>query len=316
MTARGAEATAPHTGILLLAALSLFWGINWPIMKIGLSEVPPWTFRAICLALGGGGLLAIAWAGGLPLRIPRAELRPLLLVGLFNITIWHLMSATGIANMAAGHASIIAFTMPLWAAVLAVPLLGERLARTTLAGLAVGLAGMAALVIPDWRAIAAAPLGPLLMLGAAMSWAAGTVGLKYYRWSMPVIVLTGWQLALGGAPVVLGALVFERGFEAGAVSAEAWLATLYAATIPMTFCHWAWYRTVALYPAVVAAVGTLAIPVIGVASSAVALSEPIGADAIAALVLVLGALTLVLILPALRRARTASLTAREVADAG
>ena len=44
----------PRQGLLLLAALSLFWGANWPIMKMVLSEVPPLYFRGACLLLGGG----------------------------------------------------------------------------------------------------------------------------------------------------------------------------------------------------------------------------------------------------------------------
>jgi len=49
---------------VLLALLSLFWGLAWPAMKIVLGEIRPWTFRAICLAAGGAGLLALARAGG------------------------------------------------------------------------------------------------------------------------------------------------------------------------------------------------------------------------------------------------------------
>ena len=299
--AAAAARASPRLGLLLLAGITLVWGVNWPAMKLAVAEVPVWTFRSICLASGGFGLLAIARLGGHRLRIPAAELGPLLLTAAFNITGWHLASGFGLVYLEAGRASIIAFTMPLWAAVLAVPLLGERLSRPAAAGLVVGLLGLAILVLPDWRGLVAAPLGVLFMLGAALSWAAGTVALKYFRWSMPTTALAGWQLLLGGVPVALGALWFDAGFAPQAVSATAWLATLYAALLPMIFCHWAWFKVVGLYPAAIAAIGTLAIPVIGVVSSAAALGEPIGPDVVGALVLVLAALALVLIVPARRR---------------
>jgi drug/metabolite transporter (DMT)-like permease len=290
-----------RTGILLLLGVTLFWGINWPAMKVAVAEVPPFTFRTICLLAGGAALLALCRLAGLSLRIGLREIGPLVVVTLFNITFWHMLSAFGLQHMAAGRASIIAFTMPLWAALLAVPLLGEKLGPSILAGLAVGLAAMAVLVAPEWAAILADPVGPLCMLAAAVSWAVGTVALKRFRWLMPIAVLSGWQLFLGGLPVTVGALIFDGGFDPANVSLSAWLATLYAASIPIVFCHWAWFRVVTIFPAVVAAVGTLAIPVVGVLSSVVVLGEPLGLDAIAALVLVIAALVLVLIVPAWRR---------------
>ena len=56
-----------------------------------------------------------------------------------------------------------------------------------------------------------------------------------------------------------------------------------------------------MFPAVLAAVGTLAIPIVGVLSSGLVLGEPIGGREILALALVCAALVVVLILPALRR---------------
>jgi drug/metabolite transporter (DMT)-like permease len=298
---RAAARSEDRLGLLLLASITLFWGVNWPAMKLAVGEVPVWTFRTICLVAGGLGLLAICRLGRLRLAVPRAELGPLILVAFFNITGWHLFSAFGLVYMPAGRASIVAFTMPLWAALLAVPILHERLSWSTLAGLGVGMVGMAVLVIPDWQSIVAAPLGLVFMLLAALSWAAGTVLLKRFRWSMPTSVLAGWQLVLGGLPVTLGALVLDRGFDPMAVSGTAWAATLYAALIPMIYCHWAWFRVVGIYPAAVAAVGTLAIPVLGVLSSSLALGEPVGLDIVLSLVLVIAGLVLVLILPSLRR---------------
>lgn len=289
-----------RAGLLLLAAITLLWGANWPAMRMAVQEIPVWTFRAIGLVGGGGGLLVIAGAARLPLRIPRRELGPLLVSAFFNITVWHLLSAAGLTLLPAGRAAIIAFTMPLWASLIAWPLLGETPTARNFAGLGLGLVGMAALVLPDWDAVVAAPYGVLLMLAAALSWAIGTVSLKYWRWTMPTTVLTGWQVLLGGAPIVIGMLLFDRGFDPGTVSLPVWGAMVYTVIAAMIFCHWAWFKIVATFPAPVAALGTLAIPVVGVASSSLLLSEPLGLDLIAALAFVLGGLALVIFRPAKR----------------
>jgi drug/metabolite transporter (DMT)-like permease len=298
----GATRPAQRPGaaaLLMLGALTLIWGLNWPIMKLALDELPVLAFRTFCLAIAGGGMLAIAAAAGLPLAVPRAERRPLLLVAFANTTMWHVCSAFALAHLPAGRAAILAYTMPLWASLLAIPMLGERLRWTTLAGLLVGLAGMALLIAPDWARIVAAPVGTLAILVAAFGWALGTVGFKMVRWTMPTAVVTGWQFLLGGVPVALGALWHDAGFDYGAVHWTAWAAALFAATLPLLFCQWAFFRLVQAVPASVAAIGTLAIPVVGVVSGSLMLGEAIGADVMGAMVLVLAALVLVLVVPSL-----------------
>jgi drug/metabolite transporter (DMT)-like permease len=301
MPALAARSAPPLLGLALLATISIIWGVNWPVMKIALAEFPIWAFRAICLGVGGVGLLAIARLKGIPLRLPRRLLWPTVLVSFFNITVWHLMSAAGVAAMASGRAAIIAFTMPLWAALLAAPLLGERMSKSTGLGLAVGLAGMAALMLPDAGAIVADPAGPAFMLAAAIAWAVGTVAYKYVRWPVSALVMAGWQQVIGGIPIFIGAPIFDWNADFSSIGAAAWLATLFAATLPMIVCHWAWFHVVGTFPAIVAAVGTLAIPVIGVLSSSIALGEPLGPDVLGALLLVVAALVIVVILPLLRR---------------
>jgi drug/metabolite transporter (DMT)-like permease len=287
----------PLAGVLLLGALTVLWGSNWPAMKLALRELDPWVFRTICLLVGGGGLLALVRAGGQSLRVPRAERWPLALVAFFNITGWHLCSAYGLTRVQAGRAAIIAYTMPVWTVIFGRVLIGERITRTRLAALALGLGGLAALVAPAAGALRSAPAGTLLMLGAAMSWAIGTVLTKANRWEVPTAVLTGWQVVLGAAPIALGAalrlaVTGDVGLPTRGVSlsASALLGTAYATVIGVIFCHWAWFRLVAILPAPVAAIGTLGIPIVGLFASALVLDEPVGSAELVALVLVVSGL--------------------------
>lgn len=297
------KAGTNQTGLWLLFSLAVFWGVNWPAIKLSVDEVPVWTFRAICLAAGAIGLFLIARAAGSSLRIPRRDLKWLLIASLGNITGWHLFSAIGVSLMLPGRASILAFTMPLWAAPIASLWIGEKMDGLRRAGLLVGLAGLAVLLLPDWQGLIAAPGGPIFMLLAALSWAFGTVTLKAHKFAMPTTSLVAWQMVIGGAPIFLGAFIFDRGFVPGDVSALGWWAVAYAALIPMVFCHWAWFRVVAIYPAVVAAIGTLAIPVVGVISSALITRDPVGWSEILSLLLIMAALFLVLVVPMLRQRR-------------
>jgi drug/metabolite transporter (DMT)-like permease len=287
----------PSLGFLLLGALTVFWGLNWPAMKFALSEIPPWTFRMLCLVFGSVGFFVLVKVNGVSLAVPRKEIGPLILVSLMNITGWHLFTAHGLIHINAGRASIIAYTMPLWATALSRLILNERLTMTRLFGLGLGIAGLMALIGPDVKALGAAPAGAGLLLGAAISWAAGTVFLKYFDWTIPTSLLAGWQLALGGIPVVIGALILEPTTVIFQVSWKCTLAMVYVIVLPMIFCHWAWFKIVSLFPATIASIGTIMIPIIGLFSSALILGEPVGFQELAALALVVMALAIVMIRP-------------------
>jgi len=281
-------------GILLLVSLSMFWGMAWPAIKISVSEIPPWSFRMYCLVFSGAGILLLAKANRFSLKLPMEELKPLCLVALFNITGWHLFSAHGVLRMNASRAVIIAFTMPLWATALSRIILKERISPARIIALGIGLCGLGFLIWPELHAVGAAPVGAMFMLAAAISWATGTVLIKRTRWTTPTTVLTGWQLLLGSIPVIIGAMLLEPIGASFNISLKALVALSYIIIFPMIYCHWAYFTLVRIFPASVAAISTLAIPVVGVFSSAMILREPVGLNEMAALVLVIGALSIAL----------------------
>ncbi len=285
------------TGITIIALLAVLWGSNWPAMKLALTEIPPWTFRSIGLVPGGVGLLAIARVAGHSVAIPRQSGAMLFVISLFNITIWHVLSAYGLTLIEAGRAVIIAFTMPLWALLLSRFILKDPLSASRLTALALGLAGLAILIGPDLRALGAAPLGASFMLAAAFSWALGTVVMKTREWTMPILVLTGWQLLIGGVPVVAGMLVLELPVDLAMVSIPGLIGLAYTIVVAMFICHTMWFALVRILPAAIAALGTLAIPIVGVFSSALFLEEQVGVREVIALCLVVAALGTALGLP-------------------
>jgi len=295
----GAGAAAlPRAGFVMLGLLTLFWGVNWPMMKWGVTEVNPWSFRAICVVLGVAGLFVCARLAGQEWRIAPRDRVPLFWASVYNTTCWHLCSAFALMHIASGRAAIIAFTMPLWATLLSVRWLGEPITRAKALGLGLGLVGLALLLVGEIAVLRQAPLGAALMLAAAVSWAAGSLVVKRHVWSMGAFALTGWQLLLGGLPILAGWALLEGGdwLRAG-VTTPSWrgvVGTLYAATVPMIFCQWGWIRVLQVFPASIAAIGTLLIPVMGVFSAAVLIGERVGATELAALALICGSLAIVL----------------------
>jgi drug/metabolite transporter (DMT)-like permease len=281
------------SALVLLVALIITWGVNWPMMKLALLEVPPWTFRSLCLLVGGAALLALARAAGTPISVPRRLLPALALVSLFNITGWHLFSAYALLHTGSGRAAIIGYTMPLWASLLSVWVLDLRPTARQVTALLLGMAALALLMVKDFGVLGAAPTGALLMLGAALCWAIGTVLVKKFAWDgLEITTLTGWQQLIGGVPIVIGWWLLEPVPDLRALSLPAALGLAYAVFVATIFCQTAFFKLLSLLPAHVAAISVLPVPVVGVVSSAMILAEPVSIAEVAALTLVVGGLFL------------------------
>lgn len=243
--------------------IAVFWGFNWPIMKVGLAEVPPWIFRASASLVSALGLFAIAKIGGYSLKVPRDKWRPLLLSAFLNMSLWNILVLYGIDLMDAGRAGILAYTMPLWATLVGAFVLKDRLGKRAIAGLALGLAGMALLFSVDAQALSGPPLGPLLVVVAAFCWGAGTVVVKAAGFTQPVTVVCGWQHLIGSIPVAIIALTWDID-NLQEVTLWPALSVVYNMTITGILCYWAYFKVVSLLPVVASTVGTLMVPVIGV----------------------------------------------------
>jgi drug/metabolite transporter (DMT)-like permease len=184
--------------------------------------------------------------------------------------------------------------MPILAVVPSWLVLGERPTLFGGLGFILGAVALVMLIAPAAAAIGAAPTGPLLMLAGAACWGIGTVLIKRLRPAMSTLQFTGWQMLIGGVPIVLATPFVDDLGELARLDLTVALLTLYTVVVPMTFGQFLWLRIVDLLPVTVATFGALAVPVVGVLSSALFLGEKVhGTDALA-LVMVVSALGLIL----------------------
>ena len=281
-------------GLLLLVSMAIGWGLNWPIMKIVLRDVPPLYFRGGCLLLGGCGLLLLGRLEGRPIAAPRETWPGLIALAATNIVGWNVLVIYGVGLLSSGRAALLGYTMPLWSVGFSVWLLGERMNARRVSGLILGLAGVAALMGTDWGALGKAPAGVLCMLGAAMSWGLGVVLLKRCALRLPTTILTGWTMVLGALPILAVAVPLET---AALRPVGFWPAfgMVYNILVAFMFCYWAWNRIVLMVPVAVSSLSSLVTPVIGVAGGMVLLGEQPGWNEFAGAGLILGALATVLL---------------------
>ena len=278
----------PRPGLLLLAALSLFWGANWPIMKMVLSEVPPLYFRSCCLLLGGVGMLTLARASGMSLKVPAGQWKRVLWLAVFNIAGWNALVIIGVSLLPSGRAALLGYTMPLWSVMLSIWFLGERLTLRSVFGLLLGLAGIVVLMGGSLEGMMRAPVGVACMILGAWSWAIGVVLFKRLPVAMPTSSLTGWTMLIGSLPLLVMAIPLETSRLA---MPSFWpiFGMFYNIFVAFMFCYWAWNRIVLMVPVSVSSLSSLSTPLIGVLGGVVFLGEPLGWQEITAALLILAA---------------------------
>jgi len=297
---RRAARRVPASGLFLVAVLTLVWGCNWSVLKLGVTELAPLTFRGATLPFAALGLLLAARLSGDSIRIPREHWGKVLALALFNIAAWNGLILFGVQQMPAGRSAILAYTMPVWTVLFGMALLHEPLSRRKIIGLVLGMLGMAVLLGEDVRHITRSPMGTLFILAAAISWAFGTVLLRRWKPPVPQNTLTGWMMLIGWLPIAVCVPLFDEHpiSSLAHMSGTAWFAVLYNIFLAGTVAHWAWFTMARTLPVAVSSLSSLPVPVVGVLSGILFLGERPGPSEYIALALVLASLSAVLFAPA------------------
>ena len=283
--------------LLPIAILTLVWGCNWPVLKMGVMELSPLTFRALTLPFAAIGLLLAAHLGSETLRIPREWWGRVAILALFNIAGWNGFVLFGVQQLPAGRSAILAYTMPVWATLISFAILREPLDRRKIIGLALGMLGMAVLLGDDLRHVRDLSTGALMILCAAILWALGTVLLRKWKPPIPQNTLAGWMMLTGWLPIAVLAPFFDSHPVSylGHLSAGTWFAMLYNIFLAGTLAHWAWFTLARTLPVAVSSMSSLPVPVVGVFAGMLVLGERPGINEFIALGLVVLALVAVLL---------------------
>lgn len=277
---------------MFLAITSIGWGFNWPVTKFLLGELPPLTLRGVTGVIGALLLATLALVRRESLAIGEGQWPRLVLAAMLNVTCWMVLMAYALFFLPASEATLIAYTMPVWASLLAWPVLGERPTVLRTLALVMAFAGLASIMGGNGFTASVAKLpGILMALAGALAFALGTVLAKKLPVKLPPITAAAWQIGIGCFPIAALGLLFET-THLEKVSAIGWWLLVYSTVVQFCIAYVSWFAALARLPASIAAIGTMAVPVIGVIASATALREPLGPGQIAALVLTLAAVVL------------------------
>jgi drug/metabolite transporter (DMT)-like permease len=284
--------------LVLLALLTLIWGVHWVVVKTGLQYMPPLTYASLRVGsalLTMVGLLAVT---GRLRRPDRANVPIMASVGLGQIGAGVAIQVLALQAVSAGRSSVLLYTMPLWVALLLAVVFRVRPRRNELVGLVLGIGGLAALLNPaviDWQSVGEL-LGTFGLLLNAVIWAAVTIHVRRHRWTQSPLELQPWMLLIALMPLVVLALVLEPG------RAIRWEPItigilLYSGPLATALGFWASQAITRSLGAQASGTGFLATPVVGLASGALLLNESLGLADVVGFVLILAGIGVTTLLP-------------------
>ncbi|HEY4298760.1 MAG TPA: DMT family transporter [Paraburkholderia sp.] len=284
-------------GVFFLLVTATGWALNWPAMKILLREWPPLFARGVAGVVAALLLAIVALCSGERLWVPRQLLPRIALAASTNVFAWMGFSTLSMKWLSVSEGALLVYTMPIWAMLLAWPVLSRRPSAEGFVSLALGLAGVVVLLGGQGFSFDAGKLaGILFALLAAVLFALGTV-LTRTPIPVPPITLVAWQVGLGCVPMAIAGLLIEQP-NFTALNTAGWAVLIYMTVVPMGVCYLAWFATLRHLPPEVASIGMLLVPIMGIVAAALALGEPLGLREFAAMALTLSGVAL-----ALRRKR-------------
>jgi len=166
---------------VLLVLLTLAWGLNWPVMKLGVADYPPLAFRALSIWLGVPVLGLALVVMKVPFRVPRSAWPELVWLGATNMFIWHACIILAVKALSGGRTAILGYTMPVFSAIIGAVLFSAVLTRRSWIGVGACAIGVGLLLWHELTDLAGRPGYVALALVAAATWALGTQLLRHTR---------------------------------------------------------------------------------------------------------------------------------------
>jgi O-acetylserine/cysteine efflux transporter len=291
-----APAVLPLRHLLLALAVVAVWGANFVVIKSALATLPPLLFAALRFALAFAPAALLVARPAVPWRT-LAAYGVSIGAGQFGLLFLALR-----ADITPGLASLVIQTQVFFTIALALALGRERLRRLQVAALLLAVAGLCVIA---WHTDASTtPVGLLLVLAAALCWAAGnTISTRVGK--VPIVGFMVWSSLFAVPPLVALSLLFEgpalivQGLSHAGWAT--WGAVLWQSMGNTLFGYGVWAWLLARYPAATVTPMALLVPVFGMGASALWLAEPLPGWKLGAAALVVAGLALNVLGPRLAR---------------
>lgn len=259
--------------------LAVIWGSTWLFVRIGLRDLPPFTFAGLRFVLAA--LVLFGWLGArhgrLP-HVPREDWRIVIRTGLVAFALTYALTFWGAQFITGGTAAVVFSTMPLFTMALAHrDVAGERLTPRKLGGAVLGIAGVGLIFSDQLRAGSRdAALGSLAILASALTMARAQVDVKARAHHLDPTTLATWQLLIGGMTLfVAGAAIEGSPLSLRWTSGAVW-SLLYLSVIASSLAWFLYYWMMKQVTVTVMSTITLAQPLVTISLGWLFMGETMG----------------------------------------
>lgn len=271
--------------------VAVIWGINIPLMKGAIGHLHPFAFNAIRLTLSVLVLGLMEWRSRGGVKAPPTPWRGVLLVALLSGFLYQLLFLGGMGLTSAGHTAVLIGSGPFWTAIIGRMVGIEKPHAAAWIGLGLAFAGTL-LVVSD-SAGGATLRGDLIVLGAAIAWASGTILSKRVLDDLKPLRLA-YLFALAALPLhwMVAWPLFTTS-EVQAAPPGFWIGVVYSGVLSTGVAYALWNVGLAAVGPARTAVYVNLVPVIATAIAWGALDEAVGPAQAAGGAVVIGGLLLV-----------------------
>ncbi len=275
--------------------MTFFWGSNFSIIKTAIREMPGPAFNGLRMVLASIVFLAIiGWRDGLraPMAtVERKDWPAILVLSLVGHGFYQVLFLGGVARTSVANSSLIFGLTPVTVSLLGAWLGHERPGWTRWTGTALSLLGIY-LVVAHAEQGTSSLTGDLLIVGAMLSWAIYTVGMRPLLERYSAVFITGLTMAVGSVMYAPFALLWLRGVDLSAVSVGAWAGIVYSALFSLVAAYIIWYTAVREVGGGHTAMYSNIVPLVAMAVAAFVVHEPLTALKIGGAAAVLGGVAL------------------------
>ncbi|PHR62136.1 MAG: EamA family transporter [Robiginitomaculum sp.] len=258
--------------LINLVLITIFWGVNWPIMKMAVTEYPPMTFRGLSVVIGLIFLALYVKMRGIDFRIPRRDWALIVRLSVLNMVVWHVCLMLALPSLNSGRAAVIGYTMPVFSALWGYVIYKQKITKLHTGCILIAFLGVALLLWEEFSTLSGAPGAALTLLFATACWAIGTQQLRRADTDIHIVTIAFWMTAVTGIAIFVLALAREPS-QWHMPSASVNAAILYNGVIVFAFCHTAWAFLARTLSPVASSISISLIPVIGLLSGAYFLNE-------------------------------------------
>ena len=247
--------------IFLLIFLIIVWTSVWSFFKIAIEAIPPLSFRVIIGVPACVLLLFLGFQKVKTIKVPKSDLKPLLLISFFNVTLWQVLMLYGIDMLGGGRAAVLTYTMPVWATIFAFLFGYEKINISIIISLIFGMTGILFLSLEI--NVMQNKIGFLVTLSAGLSWAIGTMIVKYGGIKSDGLIIAGWQQIIGVIPIMPFALYFDLN-NFGSIDYRHILIIFYGIFLSSAYTYWAYFTILQKFSVNVTSISIMAVPILAI----------------------------------------------------